>query len=119
METGGSTARVQLDRERIMEGTWMPVVALTVIIIGVVGGQLAQMVLKELLPLLRSIAEQRQQSVAPADSARIADALVALERRLERLEVAHDRLEEERRFTYELLAARQHPESRGPDQHSR
>jgi hypothetical protein len=95
-----------------MEGTWMPVVALTVIIIGVVGGQLAQMVLKELLPLLRTIAEQRQQGVAPADMTRLADTLAALDRRLERLEGAHDRLEEERRFTYELLAGRQQPDAR-------
>lgn len=81
---------------------WMPVAFAAVIVIGVVGGTLAQMVLKELLPLLRTIAEQRQQPLQPSDAERIIEALSSLDRRMDRLEVAQQRLEEDRRFMAQL-----------------
>lgn len=82
---------------------WVPVAFAAIIVVGVVGGQLAQMVLKELLPLLRTMTEQRRQAVSPVDAAQIAETLAAVERRLERLEAGQARIEEDREFTRRLL----------------
>jgi len=84
---------------------WIPVAFAAVIVIGVVGGSVATMVLKELLPLLRTIAEQRQQPLRPSDAERIIEAISSLDRRMDRLEVAQQRLEEDRRFREQLQAA--------------
>jgi hypothetical protein len=88
-----------------MNENWIPVAFAAVVVIGVVGGTIAQMVLKELLPLLRSIAEQRQQPLPPADPT-LVDTLARLERRLDRLEATCDRLEEDRQFMRQLLAGK-------------
>ncbi|HSJ24714.1 MAG TPA: hypothetical protein VK929_08615 [Longimicrobiales bacterium] len=94
---------------------WIPVAFAAVIVIGVVGGQLAHMVLKELLPLLRTIAEQRQHAVPAQEATRIAEALASLDRRLERLEAGHERLDEDRRFVQQLLAGRDQAPAPAPD----
>lgn len=86
-----------------MQG-WVPVAFAMVIVLGAVGGHLAQMVLKELLPLLRTIAEQKRAELPAAELKRVIDALAAVDQRLERLEKAHHRLEEDRAFERQLRA---------------
>jgi hypothetical protein len=82
---------------------WMPVILVTIIIVGAVGGQLAQMVLKELLPLLRTLAEQKRlETATPADMKRVLDALTSMDERLARLERGQERLESEREFARQL-----------------
>jgi hypothetical protein len=83
--------------------TWMPVAFATVIIVGAVGGQLVQMTLKELLPLVRAIAEQKQrQAAAPTDSA-VLERLTGIEERMERLERGVQQLNEDKVFMRQLL----------------
>jgi hypothetical protein len=85
-----------------MDGTWVPVAFAAVIILGAVGGSLAQMVLKELLPLLRTIAEQRSQ-VRPPDVVRVPP---GLEARIEQIEADQQSLREENAFLRNLLMQR-------------
>jgi hypothetical protein len=83
---------------------WVPVAFAAVIVIGVVGGQLAMILLKELVPLLRTIAEQKQQQqvVTPGDPA-VLQRLTAIEQRLDGMETNIAQLEEEKQFVRRLL----------------
>lgn len=88
---------------------WVPVAFAMVIVIGVVGGSLAQMVLKEMLPLLRELGEQRrQQAVSAPDIQRVTELLESLDTRLQRIEADHRRLQQDREFSRQLL----HPPER-------
>jgi hypothetical protein len=88
-----------------MGEAWIPVLFAAVIVVGVVGGSLAQMVLKELLPLLRNLAEQRAVA-GGAGADPLAAEVEALRERLAHLEGSHQRLSEESRFLTRLLAER-------------
>lgn len=87
-----------------MSEAWVPVLFAAVIVVGAVGGSLAQMVLKELLPLLRTIAEQR--SAAPsADLQQVAEGLEKLDQRLAAVEHDQRRLADDASFVRRVLAA--------------
>lgn len=83
--------------------SWVPVAFAAVIVIGAVGGQLIQMTLKELLPLLRTIAEQKQRQMAAPAEGEVLRRLAALEEKLEQVEGGVARLEEDREFQRRLL----------------
>lgn len=85
-----------------MSEAWIPVLLAAVIVIGVVGGSLAQMVLKELLPLLRTLSEQRNIS-ASADVVQLAADLEAVQAQVAELKSAQNSLAEETRFLTRLL----------------
>lgn len=87
-----------------MDANWAPVAFAAVIVIGVVGGSLGMMVLKELLPLLRTIAEQRGQSQSVGTER--AEALAQIEARLDRLEANDRALLESNEFMRRLLEER-------------
>jgi hypothetical protein len=87
-----------------VDANWAPVAFAAVIVIGVVGGSLGMMVLKELLPLLRTIAEQRGQP-QPLGAQR-ADDLAQIEARLDRLEANDRALLESNEFMRRLLEER-------------
>ncbi len=95
-----------------MSAAWVPVLLAVVIVFGVIGGTVLQMVLKELLPLLRSMAEERRRGdVAPGTDT--AERLAALEQRLALLEADQRELEEQGEFLQKLLSERQE-EAVGP-----
>jgi hypothetical protein len=83
--------------------TWMPVAFAAVIIAGAVGGQLIQMTLKELLPLVRAIAEQKQRQAAAGTDTVVLERLAGIEERMERLERGVHQLNEDRVFMRQLL----------------
>lgn len=86
-----------------MSEAWIPVLFAAVIVLGVVGGQLMQMVLKELLPLLRTMAQGRQLLSAKADLAQLPELFASLERRLAQVEANQRELKEESEFLQKLL----------------
>jgi hypothetical protein len=88
-----------------MSVTWVPVLLVAIIVVGAVGGSLGRMVLKELLPLLRSIAESRQ-PIPAADLERLAADMAELKKRLTSMEHDQQQLREEAEFVQRLLATR-------------
>jgi hypothetical protein len=84
-----------------MDSSWVPVALVAIIVVGAVGGQLVQMTLKELLPLLRTLAEQKRGVVDKPDAA-LQERLRAVEDRLEQLESGMKQLGEEKDFMRQL-----------------
>lgn len=89
---------------------WARVAFATVIVIGVVGGSVVMFLVKELVPILRTLAEQRR---APAgdDVQRLGAELRSVEARLSSLETEHRRVAEQAEFAQRLLQDR--PSSAG------
>jgi hypothetical protein len=84
-----------------------------VIVLGVVGGQVMQTVLKELLPLLRTLVEERHSRANASPSSQLSTDLQALEARLSRIEEDHQKLTEATVFLQRLLDERpEHPSVR-------
>ena len=82
-----------------------------VIVLGVVGGQVMQMVLKELLPLLRTLVQERQARVGGTSSQELLGDLKAISARMKRIEEDHERLTEANAFLQRLLDDRLQPAS--------
>ena len=74
-----------------------------VIVLGVVGGQVMQTVLKELLPLLRTLVQERQARVGAAPSQDLLTELQAIRVRITQIEEDHERLSEANAFLQRLL----------------
>lgn len=88
---------------------WIAVLFAAVIVLGVVGGTVLQTVLKELLPLLRTLVEERKAGIGAGGE--IHERLVALERQVAAMEARHGELKTETEFLQNLLAE---PEGRRP-----
>jgi hypothetical protein len=88
-----------------MSDMWVPVMLAAVIVFGVVGGSVVMFLLKELTPILRTIAEQRR---APAgdDVRSLTAELKAVQARLATLESEHRRVAEQTDFAHRLLQDR-------------
>lgn len=89
-----------------MSPAWIPVVITALIVLGVVGGSVMQMVLKEVLPLLRTMAQERQAVGGRSGTSPSHEALESIEKRLARVEAGQRKLEEESEFLQKLLAER-------------
>lgn len=76
------------------------------VVLTVVGGQVVRTVLKELLPLLRSLVQERQTSASSSSSSELMAQLRVMESRLSRLEGEHRELKEASEFLQKLLDAR-------------
>jgi len=87
-----------------MSDAWIPVFLAAIIVIGVVGGSVIKMVLKELMPLLRRIAEERTQGALSDPGQR--ELIATLERRVRELESSQRQLNEETRFLQRLVEER-------------
>lgn len=90
-----------------------------VIVLGVVGGQVMQTVLKELLPLLRTLVQERQARVSAAPSQDLLAELQAIRVRLTQIEEDHERLSEANAFLQRLLDDRHQPSSLPGASHAR
>ena len=77
-----------------------------VIVLAVVGGQVVRTVLRELLPLLRTLVQERQANAASSSSAELPAQLRSLESRFSRLEIEHQELKEANEFLQKLLTDR-------------
>jgi hypothetical protein len=87
-----------------MSDAWIPVFLAAIIVIGVVGGSVIKMVLKELMPLLRRIAEERTHGALSDPGQR--ELIATLERRVRELESSQRQLNEETRFLQRLVEER-------------
>jgi hypothetical protein len=87
-----------------MSDAWIPVFLAAIIVIGVVGGSVIKMVLKELMPLLRRIAEERTQGALADPGQR--ELLAGIDRRLRELESGQRQLREEAEFLQRLVEDR-------------
>lgn len=81
----------------------IPVLITALIVFGVVSGSVIRMISREVIPLLRTLVQERRQDVAgPVDAARLA----SLEQRVAELEATHHRLWAENEFLHRLVEAR-------------
>lgn len=86
-----------------MSETWMFIFLAAVIGLGLVGAHVLQMVLKELVPLLRTMAQERQAIAAKTDLAKLPELVGSLEQRLVRVEANQRKLRDESQFLQKLL----------------
>jgi hypothetical protein len=80
-----------------------PVLLAAIIVFGIMGTKLGTMVVRELVPLLRTLAERPGSVGSPPELERLPSVLESLDRRLEALEARQRRLEEDREFMVRLL----------------
>jgi aspartate/methionine/tyrosine aminotransferase len=80
-----------------------PVLLTAIIVFGIMGTKLGTMVVRELVPLLRALAERPGAIGSSPEMERLPTVLESLDRRLESLEARQRRLEEDREFMVKLL----------------
>ena len=82
-----------------------------VIVLGVVGGQVMQTVMKELLPLLRTLIQERQSRLSAPPTQELLDELQSISVRMNQIEEDHERLSESNMFLQRLVDERLQPPS--------
>jgi len=88
-----------------------PVLLAAIIVFGIMGTKLGTMIVRELVPLLRTLAERPGAVASSPEMERLPAVLESLDRRLEALEARQRRLEEDREFMVRLLESPRVPVS--------